>query len=127
VREVVGERHRSAFFDQGGCDLETVIRVDAARARAGDRRAVVERQARRVREQVTERRARRAGRLVEVDDPLLRGDEHRDRSRELRHRRPRKPAVPAAHRSLDRADGGDRGVLARPPLDLAQRLHERRH
>ena len=87
---------------------------------------MVERQARCVREQMTERRPGRAGRLVEVDDPLLRGDEHRDRRRELRHRRPRKPPVPVAHRCLDRADDGDCGVLTRPPLDLAQRVHERR-
>ena len=52
--------------------------------------------------------AGRAGGLVEVDEPLLRGDEHRDRGRELRHRRPGEPAVDVAVRRLDRAGHADR-------------------
>ena len=86
----------------------------------------LERQPGGVREQVPERRAGRPGRLVEVDEPLLRGDEHRDRGRELRHRRPREAAARVAARRLDRAGHADGDVLARPSVDLAQRLHERR-
>ena len=126
VREVLGERHRRPLGDQRGRDLEAVVRVDAPRAGTRDRRTVVERQARRVREQMAKRRSRRARGFVEVDDPLLRGDEHRDCRRELRHRRPRKPSVPVAHRSLGSARDADCGVLTRPPLDLAQRVHEPR-
>ena len=72
----------------------------------------------RVREQVANGRAGRAGGLVEVDDSLLRGDEHRDRGRELRHRRPREIAALVAARRLDGA--GDRKprrarTATRPP------------
>ena len=46
-----------------------------------------------------QRRARRAGRLVEVDRPLLDRDERREAGQELRHRRPAQTASPAARAS----------------------------
>ena len=53
-RDVVGERQTGALDDQVRRDIERVVRVDAPLARLRDRRAVLERQARRVREQVPE-------------------------------------------------------------------------
>ena len=115
---------RRASDDRLGRDLEAVVRVDPPRARARDRRAVVERQAGRVGEQVPQRRARRAGRLVEVDDPLLGGDEHaiavasfvtdaqrNSRSRRRVHRPP--PAAATPHGDVARA--ASRRPGAEPP------------
>ena len=66
------------------------------------------------------------GRLVEIDEALLGGDEHRDRGRELRDRRPLE-AVPVVAVRSPRPPGDDGGrVLALPPVDLPQGLHERR-
>ena len=126
MREVVGERHLGPLLDEGGRDLEAVVRVDTPEAGPADRRPRIEREAGRMCQQVPERRAGRARRLVEVDEPLLRGDEHRHRRRHLRHRGPREspPRVPV--RRGGSAGDADGDVVARPPVDLAQRIHERR-
>ena len=76
AREVLGERHLGALLDERCRDFEAVVRIDAPLARPGDRRPLLEREPGRVREQVPERRAGRARRLVEIDEPLLGGDEH---------------------------------------------------
>ena len=54
-----------------------------------------------MREQVPHGRAGRAGGLVEVDDPLLRRDEHGHRGGELRDRRPGVKALHVAENRLD--------------------------
>ena len=119
----VGERHLGPLGDESAEHLETRVRVDAPLPGLRDRRACLERQPRRVREQVPHRRAGRAGRLVEIDDALLDGDEHGDRGCELRHRRPgeRCPTSPnvASTRPVT-----DRDVVALPHVDLAQSLHD---
>ena len=76
-----------------------------------------------MREQVPKCRARRPGRLVQVDETLFGRDEHGDRSGELRDRCPAEHALDVAVRGLDRARHGDRYMRARPLVDLAQRLH----
>jgi len=58
MREVLRERHLGALLDERGSDLETVVRVHASNAGPRDRWPRVEWQARGVREQMTERRAR---------------------------------------------------------------------
>ena len=86
--EVLGERHLRAGRQRLAENLEPVLRVDPPRPRLRDRRSPVERQPGRVGEQVPHRRPRRPGRLVQVERPLLRGDEARERRHRLRHRRP---------------------------------------
>ncbi len=124
--EVVGERHLGALFHERGGHLEAVVRVHAPHARPRDRRALIERQPGSMREQVAERRAGRPGRLVEIDEPFLGRHEHRNRRRELGHRRPREPAAHLAVRRFDEPGHADRDVLARPTVDLAQGIHEPR-
>jgi hypothetical protein len=79
-----------------------------------------------MREQVPDGRSRRPGGLVEVDEPFFGRDEHGDRGRDLRHGCPREPKRALAVRCLDRAGDSNRRVGARPSVDLAQRVHERR-
>ena len=54
----VGERHLGALGDERRRNVEAVVRVDPPPARLGDRRAGIEGQPRRMREQVAEGRAR---------------------------------------------------------------------
>ena len=68
--------------------LEAGVRVDPPLARARDRRAVLERQPGRVREQMAHRRALRPGRLVEVEVPSSAATSVASAVDELRHRRP---------------------------------------
>src|SRR5690349_17109669 len=70
-----------------------------------------------------ERRAGRPRGLVEVDDPFLGGDEHRNRGRELGDRGPGESALDIAVRRLHSTGHGHRHVLTRPPVDLAERIH----
>ena len=78
-----------ALGDERRRELDAAVRVDAPPRRAacsggpssGGRPG-------RVREQMAQRRALGAGRLVEVDRPLLDRDEHREPGQELRDRRP---------------------------------------
>ena len=80
-------------------------------------------------EQMPNRRARRPGRLVEVDDTLLRGHEHGESGDRLRHGREadrvRRVAV-ALGAAIPRHDprGGERH---RPAVDLAKGLHAARY
>jgi enamine deaminase RidA (YjgF/YER057c/UK114 family) len=73
-----------------------------------------------VRKQVPEGRPRRARRLVEIDEPFLGCDEHRDRRRRLRDRRPGE-AMP--HVAVPGIPHRGRRVRTSPLLDLAQRVH----
>ena len=81
-----------------------------------------------MREQVPHRRAGRAGGLVEVDDALLRGDQHRERrdgfdteaSRTARE-------VLASVERPGRIDDTGGGELDRPVVDLAKCLHAPRY
>ena len=75
---VVGERHLRPRGDVLAEHAEALVRVDAAAAGRRDRHGAVEREPGGVREQVPHGRARRAGRLVEIDDTLLGGDERRE-------------------------------------------------
>ena len=86
--QVLGERHLGACLDVFGEHLEARVRVDAAHAGLRDRLPALERKAGRVREQVANGRPGRPGRLVEVDDALLDGDQDREGDHRLRHRRP---------------------------------------
>ncbi len=71
-------------------------------------------------EQMSDGRAGRPSRIVEPDDALVERHERADGTRELGHRRPGKVAVELAVDGLDasRRDERDRGVGARPKLDL---------
>ena len=78
---------------------------------------------------MAQRRAGRAGGLVEVDDPLLDRDERSDGGRQLRHRRPAERRVDAR-----RASTSSRPVChahgtggARPAVDLPKRVHTRHY
>jgi hypothetical protein len=73
-------------------------------------------------EEVPDRRSRRAGRLVEVDDAFLRRDEDRDSGDRLRHRRPPKlaPLVAASAQHVAGSARADRDVLRRPVGYLPQ-------
>src|SRR5438132_4572472 len=72
-------------------------------------------------------RARGPGRLVEVDRPLLRGDERRERGHELRHGRPAEDTVALTMRREHLRAARDAGSRMRrgPPLHLPQRVHKR--
>ena len=124
--EVVGEGHLRALRERGAEHVEAVIGVDPPLARPRDRARALERQAGGVGEQVPERRAGRPGRLVEVDRPLLGGDEAGERGDRLRHRGPAvlAAAVAVSRRPCPPRDddaGGD--VLGRPALDGSQSVH----
>src|SRR5438477_13071241 len=74
-------------------------------------------------EQMAEGRPGRAGGLVEVDEPLLDGHEHRHRRGQLRHRRPDETPRDFSVRRLHATSDTDRDVIARPAVDLAQSVH----
>ena len=123
AREVRLEGHRGALLEQRAEDLVAGVRVDASLARRRDRRAGIETETGRVGEQMAHGRAARAGGLVEVEDPLLGGDEDGAGGRELRDRRPpRRARRRAARREhAARRDGGDRRVRRRPVVDRSKR------
>ena len=126
---VLGERHLGTLGEMVGEHAERLIRVDAAVARAGDRRLALERKSGCVREQVAHGRAGRTGGLVEVDHPLLRGDEHRERGDGLGHRGKSNGECGIAVRrgaSVLIDDTRCREV-DRPAVDLAKCLHARRY
>jgi hypothetical protein len=127
--EVLRERHLGRLRDVVGKHFETGIRVDPPLARLPDRRALVERQARRVRKQVSHSGARRPGRLVQIDHAFLGGHERREGSHELRHRSPAKDAVtrPVHPDKLAVPEHADRDGLRRPALHLPQHVHGRRY
>ena len=88
----------------------------------------LERQAGGVREQVAHRRAGRAGGLVEVDDPLLRRDEHGDRRSRASSPTPRESSRSMSpYDGLDASGDRDGGVCARPRFDLREAPPSRRH
>src|SRR6266508_3321036 len=122
--EVVGERHLSAAGDVVGEHLEAGVRVDAPLSGPRDRLVALEREPGGMGEQVPDGRARRAGRLVEVDRGFLGGDEDGERGRELGHGRPAEDApvsVPGEHPA--RQERGRGGVGRSPLLDLTQSVH----
>jgi len=77
-------------------------------------------------EQVPHGRARRAGRLVEVEDALLRRDEHGEGRHGLGDGREANDTgrVPAADDATLRIDDPGGGEGDRPAVDLAKGLHE---
>ena len=64
------------------------VGVDALAPGRAEESVALERQARRVRQQVPHGRLGRAGRLVEVEQALLGGDQHGHRGERLGHRGP---------------------------------------
>ena len=90
---------------------ERLVRVDAACPGRAIGTSPSNGRPGRVREQVADGRAGRAGRLVEVDDPFLRGDERRERGDRLRDRR-------ESHRA--------RRVAAASDAAVRDRRHRRR-
>ena len=82
-----------------------------------------------MREQMAQRRARRAGRIFKRDDPFLDRDEHRDSRCDLRHGCPAKRPLDAPIRDgcAVRVHDGGGGVVARPAVDLPKSLHAPRH
>jgi len=66
-----------------GRRLEADVRVDPPLPGPPDGSALLERKAGRVGEEVTQRRPRRPGRVVKIDDALLERDERRERRVEL--------------------------------------------
>ena len=82
-----------------------------------------------MREQVPDRRAFRPGRLVEIDDALLGGDESRESDRRLRDRRPAELLLtrPALGDDVAAAQHRDSDDACAPALDLRQRLHAPRY
>ena len=125
AREVRLEGHRGALLEKRAEDLVAGVRVDAPLARRRDRRSGIEPEAGRVGEQVAHRRAGRAGRLVEVEDPFLGGDEDGAGGRELRDRRPprrarRRRHAPRARRlatttATDACGAGQSSIAASAP------------
>src|SRR6185437_14131260 len=77
--------------------------------------------------QVAERRARRTGRLVEVDRPLLERDEDRQPGEELRDGRPGELGVSRPMRRDDAVRARNPGSCraCAPGVDGAQRFHPR--
>ena len=127
--DVVRERHLRALRDVLAEHAEALVRVDAPPPGRRDRGHALERQPRRVGEQVPNGGPGRPGRLVEVDDALLGGDERRERRDRLRDRR-------QPYRPFRVAVGGDRGVRARhtggregdiPGVDLVESVHGARY
>ena len=129
LAHVLGELHLGTPGDVLRQHPERLVRVDAALSGTSDRDLALERQAGRVREQVADGRAGRAGRLVEVDDPFLRGDERRERGDRLRHRREtdRAPDVTVRRDPAFAIDHTRGGELDRPVVDLAKCLHAARY
>src|SRR6266540_2322308 len=110
--------------DEAGEHLEAGVRVDAPLSGPRDRLVALEREPGGMGEQVPDGRARRAGRLVEVDRGFLGGDEDGERGRELGHGRPAEDApvsVPGEHPA--RQERGRGGVGRSPLLDLTQSVH----
>ena len=104
-----------------------LVRVDPPVSRTRDRLGALERQAGGVREQVPDRRAGRAGGLVEVDHALLGGDHRRERRHGLRHGGEPNDArgVASGRHGTGRIDDSRGGELGRPVVDLAKCLHAR--
>ena len=121
--QVVGERHLRVPGERLAEDVEARSRSRSAARPAGDRRSLPQRQAGRVSEQVAEGRAGRAGRLVEVDRPLLGGDEAGERGHRLRHRRPAELAAGVAVHGRDRPRRCRPRRVGRPALDGPQSVH----
>ncbi len=125
--EVVGERHLRARLDVLRQGLEPDVRVDAPRAGPAGRHARLEREPRRVREEVADGGSLRPGGLVQVDRPLLSGDERRERRHELGHGRPAEDVLARAEDVADGALAHDtgRGGLRGPAVDLLEGAHRR--
>ena len=82
-----------------------------------------------MRQQVSDCRARRSGRLVELEHAFLGRDQGGEGGQQLRDRRPGKNSPRIAMRRdglLRRADAGS-GEPHRPVFDLPQGLHARRY
>ena len=114
-RRYVAERHLGARFDVRGERDEPGVGVDPPLARPAERGRHVPREPGRVREQMADRRARRPGRLVEVDRPLLRGDERGVGDEGLRHRAPAEAVVRVAVLRDDRRRPSRRPPPRAPP------------
>ncbi len=127
--QVLGERHLGSAGDVLGESLEACVGVDPPLSRPRDRRIALEGETGRVREQMPDCRAFGAGRLVEVEDSLLRRDQHGERNSELRHRRPAQLHVAWPMRGDHLAPTHDpgRGVLGFPGVDLTQGVHAARY
>jgi hypothetical protein len=82
-----------------------------------------------VREQVADGRAHRAGRLVQVDDAFLGGNENGQRRHRLGHGgEPHGSRRVAAHRDVPGGiDDTGRRKLDGPAVDLAECVHARRY
>ena len=95
------------------------VRVDPARPGRGERRLALEREARRVGEQVSDGRSGRTGRLVEVEQAPVRGDQHRQRGASLvtDAQRKRWPALAAARDDPVGPDDRGRGVVGPQRVD----------
>jgi hypothetical protein len=80
-------------------------------------------------EQMPQGRARRPGRLVEVDDPLLGRDQRCERRHELRHGRPFKdaPSLAPTRTASASLDHGDGCMLDGPLVDQPKRIHAARY
>ena len=113
LREVRGERHLRPLLDDARERLEARVGVDPPPAGLRHRRPVVERQPRRVREQVPDGRAGRPRGVLELDRPLLERDERRERGHRLRHGRPAKARLRVPVHGQDAAASDTPAAAAR--------------
>ncbi len=110
----------AACGDVLGGELDPGVRVDPLRTRFGDRLGAVERQARGVGEQVAKRRAGRAGRILERDDPSSTATSAATAvaSFVTEAQRSGSSTSPCVSFGAVGVHHGDRGVTARPTVDL---------
>ena len=109
--------------------VEPAVRVDAASPWGRDRGHALERQPRRVRQQVADRRPGWSGRLVEVDAPALDLGQDSQRRRQLGDRSPTEGPLVVTARSHHAGPPQDRGrrVLRAPGVDGGERVLECGH
>ena len=109
--------------------IETGVRIDPPRPGRRKGGLTLEREPRRVSEQMTDRRSRRTGSLVEVEQAAIGRDQHGPRRRELGHRRPAEamPCLATTREDSRRPDHHGRRVVGTPRVDRGQDVVEVAH
>jgi hypothetical protein len=127
--QVLRERHLRRPGDGRRDLLEAGVRVDPPSAGLRDGFRPFEREPRRVREQMANGGALRAGLPVEIDHALLGRDERRKRRRRLRDRGPAELHVTrtVSRGHIAAVQDGRRGDARAPAVDLPHGLHAARY
>jgi hypothetical protein len=125
--DLVGQEPLEGLAGPGGedvrDDLDTAVGVDPPTAGTAEDRVTVESEPGRVRQQVPDRRSRRSGRLVQIEQAALHAVERGQRDEQLGHRRPaiRPLGRPGRfHQARRRRDAGRGG--GRPRRHLIERI-----